>query len=53
MALFDGDEYEVHLRTASVQGRIYIDLVKSDWSIVDAYKKNISTLVRKPENYKD
>ena len=44
MALFDGDEYEVHLRTASVQGRIYIDLVKSDWSIVEVHEKGWQVL---------
>jgi hypothetical protein len=34
-ALFEGEEHEVHTRLAGREGKVYLDLARPDWSVVE------------------
>jgi energy-coupling factor transporter ATP-binding protein EcfA2 len=34
-ALFEGEEHEVHTRLAGWEGKVYLDLARPDWSVVE------------------
>ena len=34
-ALFDGEEYDIHVRVAEHNGNVYIDLCDDDWRVVE------------------
>lgn len=42
IALYEGPEHSVHLRTASEQSSIYVDMVNKDWSVIEVTSQSWS-----------